>query len=136
MQPYRNGAYIAFGWLCVALGAVGAVLPLLPTTVFLLIAAWAFAKGSPRLHGWLMGHPALGPYIRDWQDYGRIPRRAKALAIVMIGISAAWLTFGMELELWVLAAALTTLACVVVFILTRPSDAIPRSKRSKETAGL
>lgn len=122
MQYYRNWLLIAFGWFCVALGAIGAVLPLMPTTVFLLMAAWAFAKGSPRLHGWLTSHPQLGPYIIDWERYGRIPRRAKVVAVCMICLSASWITFGMELPLWLLTGTLAVLAGVVIFILTRPSE--------------
>ena len=59
--------YIAIGCVMVALGVVGIFLPLLPTTPFLLVAVWAFARSSPRLEAWLIHHPKLGPPLRDWR---------------------------------------------------------------------
>jgi hypothetical protein len=71
----RTGRYvlIAFGWLCVAIGLVGIVVPGLSTTVFLLIAAWAFSRSSPRFQEWLVEHPRLGPPVQAWRDRGAFP---------------------------------------------------------------
>ena len=122
-MAYRNIFLIAFGWICVGLGIVGAVLPVMPSTVFLLIAAWAFAKGSPRLHGWLLDHPRLGSYIRDWELYGAIPLRGKITALVMISLSASWMVFFSALPAIAIGGTLSVLACVLIFIFTRPSAA-------------
>lgn len=77
-------AYLAAGFLALAIGIVGVVVPLLPTTPFLLLAAWCFARSSERFLAWLLGHPRLGPPIRDWRDHGVIRPGAKLLATAMI----------------------------------------------------
>ena len=72
------------GYLFVALGIVGIVLPGLPTTPFLLLASWAFMKGAPELHEKLLAHPKLGPFLKDWEAGKGIPKRAKVTAITMM----------------------------------------------------
>ncbi len=78
MRPF----YILAGGLSLALGGVGVVMPLLPTTPFVLLGAACFAKGSPRLHGWLERHALFGPIISNWQREGAIAPRAKSIAVV------------------------------------------------------
>ncbi len=90
----RKTGYLLLGWCCIALGVAGAFLPLLPTTVFLLIAAWAFARSSQRWHEWLHTHPRFGPALACWQRHRAMPRRAKVAAFVTLAISyafTAWL---------------------------------------------
>ncbi|WP_341666860.1 YbaN family protein [Alcaligenes sp. SDU_A2] len=85
---------LAAGLLCVALAVAGTVLPLLPTTPFALLAAWCFARSSPRFHRWLLEHRWLGPYLRNWQDGRGLTRRAKQRALVLLWLSlalSAWL---------------------------------------------
>ena len=84
-QDAMRFLWSVFGVACVGLGALGIVLPLLPTTPFLLLAAFAFGKSSPRLHHWIMTHPRLGPPLHNWKAHGAIGRRAKAMAISMMG---------------------------------------------------
>jgi hypothetical protein len=64
----KSRAYITSGFICVALGVAGIPLPLLPTTPFLLLAAFCFARGSQRWHHWLLTHPTLSPYILAFRD--------------------------------------------------------------------
>lgn len=78
---------ITTGMVAVGLGIVGVVLPVLPTTPFLLVAAACFARSSDRLYERLLANPGFGPYIREWRQYRSIPRRAKFSAIVLIVIS-------------------------------------------------
>src|SRR6187455_1770466 len=76
--------YIACGIVCVALAFVGIFLPLLPTTPFILLAAFFFSKGSQRMHSWLTHHPQFGQMIQDWEKHRVIRPRAKLVASIMI----------------------------------------------------
>jgi hypothetical protein len=114
-----RASWLAVGWLAVACGVAGIVLPLVPTTPFLLVAAYAFARSSPRLHAWLLAHPQLGPPIESWQAHGAISRSAKTTAIVVMGVTlfASWMLGVPGWVLWVQAAVM---AATATFILTRP----------------
>lgn len=79
-----RGAYVLAGHGCVALGVIGVFVPLMPTTIFLLLAAAAYARGSDRFYQWLLWHPRLGPYIRDFRERGGMSRSAKVTAISML----------------------------------------------------
>jgi hypothetical protein len=116
---------IKFLWLLagltsVAIGAVGLVVPLLPTTPFLLVSAFAFARSSERLHSWLREHRSFGPLIDNWHRDGSIDRKVKRIAIVFILLTpvVTWL-FGVPL--WVIACQVAVLSAAAIFILTRPS---------------
>lgn len=82
-----RGLFVALGVFALALGVAGIVLPVLPTTPFVLLAAACFARGSPRFHGWLLNHPLFGPIIVEWQEYGSIPWRTKITALVLMSIT-------------------------------------------------
>jgi hypothetical protein len=114
----------SLGVLALALGIVGVFLPLLPTTVFLLIALWAFSRSSPRFHRWLYDHPRLGPPLRAWHRHRVISPGAKAAAV---GLMAAGLLFAgsvLQTEGWALAISAAVLVPVGAFILAQRS-AIP-----------
>jgi uncharacterized membrane protein YbaN (DUF454 family) len=123
--------WIGIGWTCVGLGLAGAVLPLVPTTPFLLVAAWAFARSSRRFHAWLLRHPQLGRPILDWRRHGVVRPRAKALGVLVmiIGIGGTLL---LGAPGWVLAAQVAVLALVALFLLTRPSH--PPGRRTTKRA--
>ncbi len=78
------------GSVCVVLAIFGVFLPLLPTTPFLLLASACFARGSERLHGWLLRNKTFGPLIADFEQGRGIPRRAKVMALTMLWLSLAW----------------------------------------------
>jgi uncharacterized membrane protein YbaN (DUF454 family) len=78
------------GTVALVLGIIGAFLPLLPTTPFLLLASACYARGSTRLHGWLLGSRVFGPTIRNFEAGKGIPRRAKITAIALLWLSLAW----------------------------------------------
>ena len=106
---------IIIGWLAVALGTLGVFLPLLPTTPFILLAAWCFARSSPRFHRWLLYRSWFGGYLRHWQEYRAMPPGAKPRAVAMI-----LLTFAISLWLvnltWVRILLLIILTCLLIFM--------------------
>lgn len=112
--------WLVAGLLFVAIGAIGVVLPLLPTTPFLLLAGWCFAKSSPRLHDWLMSHQTFGPLIRNWELYGSIDRRSKLIAMVVIVLTPL-VTIAIGVSGWALASQIVVLAAAATFVLTRPN---------------
>lgn len=87
MRRFSRPILILCGWLCVALGFIGIFLPVLPTTIFLIIAASCFVRSSERLHGWLIAHPLLGPYIRDYLSGKGMPLRAKVVALTLMWVA-------------------------------------------------
>ncbi len=111
--------YFFIGISSLILGIIGAFLPVMPTTVFILIAAWAFAKSSDRLHQALLNHPKTGPAIRAWRCNQCIPRPAKMAAVISMLVSwiIVWLTTD-----WIISLIVgVILIMVMTFILTRPS---------------
>nr|WP_272492707.1 YbaN family protein [Pseudomonas sp. TMW22091] len=106
----------AIGWLSVTLGVIGIFLPVLPTTPFLLLAAACFARSSPRFYQWLVDHPRLGPWIRDYLDGNGIPLKGKVYAIGLM-----WLSIGLSCYLvpllWARGFMLTSAVCVTIYIL-------------------
>jgi uncharacterized membrane protein YbaN (DUF454 family) len=111
--------YFATGMIATGLAVLGAVLPLLPTTPFLLVAAWAFARSSPRLEAWLIDHARFGPLIADWRRERAIARRVKRLsATVMLATLVLGALVG--LPAFVLALQAVIFAAVSLFLWTRP----------------
>ncbi len=107
------------GWLAVLLGTLGIVLPLLPTTPFILLAAWCFARSSPRFHHWLLWRSWFGHYLRYWQLHHALPPGARGKAIFLMVI-----TFSVSLWLvklfWLRLLLIAMLAVLVIFMLRLP----------------
>ena len=74
---------LTLGWICVSLGFIGIFVPGLPTTIFLIIALWAFTKSSKKLSFWLLNHKHFGPILRNWQEHKVVPLRAKILMVIL-----------------------------------------------------
>lgn len=111
--------WLALGGLFLGLGLLGVVLPVLPTTPFLLLAAGCFARSSPRLHGWLLGHPIFGPPIQNWEENGAISRRAKQMAVG--SMAAVWgVSIFAGLPWSALIVQTVLIAIGAGFVLTRP----------------
>ena len=119
MIGLKKTLWLVAGLLCLALGLIGVVLPILPTTPFMLLAAFFFAKSSRRLHNWLVTHPQFGPSIRNWHQHGAISKRAKIAAILtMIVVLLLGLYFGLKPIVLIIQAVV--MAGSATFILTRP----------------
>jgi len=112
-------AYVSLG-----VGIVGIFVPGLPTTVFVLISAWAAARGSEKLHRWLRGHPRFGPAIRDWQAHGAVSRRAKWMATATMTVCAIVLLQVMlrfpAHRWWMTALPIACMAIVAAWLWRRP----------------
>lgn len=127
--------WLLLGLLSTGLGIAGAVLPLVPATPFLLVAAFAFARSAPRFHVWLISNRHLGPLIVDWQQHRSIDRKVKVTALAAMGAALA-LTWLAGVAPWILAIQAVVLAGSATFILTRPDGpesgpgGAPRARRS------
>ena len=111
--------YLGVGFGALGLGTLGLFLPLLPTTVFVLLAAWAFARSSPRFHAWLLGHRTFGPLLHHWQVERGLTRRSKRVAVLSILISFAVSILLIREPLWLVGALLVLMLTLVVYIWTR-----------------
>jgi len=113
----RRWMLVIAGCVSLLLGLIGAVLPGLPTTPFVLLAAACFAKASPRLHRWLIQHRWLGPMVRDWEAHHSLPLRIKWLATsvmtLMVSLSAWQLANKPLAQMGVIGAGLV--GCLVVW---------------------
>jgi uncharacterized membrane protein YbaN (DUF454 family) len=123
VPAHRRWLMVALGWIFFALGLVGLLLPLVPTTPFMLLALWAFSIGSKRFHRWLYHHRIFGPPLQRWKRDRVIPRWAKVLALgSMTGsLLLAWL--GTDAPWYGLLAMATVMAAGAVYVLRCPSRA-------------
>lgn len=128
----RRFVYLGMGWVCVALGFAGVWVPLLPTTIFLIIAAWAFARSSPELRQWLLTHPRFGPSLTNWFDHGMISPRAKASAATLMAVSYVILWLTSDIGMIGLASVGAILAACAAFVLTRPQPEISGAADGKD----
>jgi uncharacterized protein len=117
--------WIAAGFVCVALGFIGAVVPVMPSTVFFVMAAWCFTRGSERWLAWLLALPTVGPLVRDFRAGKGMPARAKLIAVGM-------LCLGVSFSVWQLQSIYPRVGVVALgavgvwFILTRiPTQLLP-----------
>ena len=116
--------WIAVGLVLTGVGIVGVILPVMPGTIFLILAAACFARGSPRLEAWLLNHPRLGPTVVAWRRDGAIPVKAKAMAfagmalsIVLVSLSGA-----PPIAIW---STVAFVAAGALYVGTRPSRPKP-----------
>ena len=111
---------ISLGWLCVGLGFVGVFVPGIPTTIFLIIALWAFTKSSEKLRHWLLNHKRFGPILSNWQEHKVVPRRAKILMVVLMSL-AVILFFYSSQSLILTIGLIIILVSVAIYVISLPS---------------
>lgn len=117
-RPWRR-TWLTAGCLCLMLGTIGIVLPLLPTVDFYVMAAWCFGRGSRRWERWLLNHPRIGPLVRDWRADRSVPLKAKWLATLSMSASCVWAAHAMPAHLaWIPALACLGVGC---YLWTRPT---------------
>lgn len=106
----RKWLWRTLGLFFVGCAYIGAIVPGIPTTTFVALALWCFAKSSPELHAWLYNHPVFGKYIQDWTNKRIYPTRAK---FIMLGCCAA--SFSWLLYIHLKPAGLISVACFMIF---------------------
>jgi uncharacterized membrane protein YbaN (DUF454 family) len=121
-------AWFGTGLLLVALGVIGAMLPLMPTTIFIILAAGCFARSSPRLEAWLLDHPRFGPTLRAWRAEGAIPRRGKIAACIGIATGYGLFWWSLRPGLIVDLGVAVILAGCAAFVVSRPTPANERGR--------
>jgi len=120
--PRRYGL-LALGWTSVGVGILGMVLPVLPTTCFLLLAGACFAKSSPRASHWLMTNRLFGRYLSDYREAGVIPLRVKAVSLAVLWITISATVIAVD-NVWVRATVLLVAIIVTAHVATTASRRI------------
>lgn len=123
MDEHPSGAvrwlWLAVAYVALALGALGVLLPGLPTTPFVLLAAFAAARGSRKLHQWLHAHRLFGPLLADWEHYGAVSLRARRVAWATMAVFAVVLVLTAP-RWWMAAIPIVIMAIVAVWLGRRP----------------
>mgnify|MGYP002356036958 CR=1 FL=1 len=135
--PPRRHAGLRWLWVsaacaCLALGAIGVVLPGLPTVPFILLASFCAARGSARLHAWLRGHRRFGPMIVAWETHGAVSRRAKWLASVMMTLCSLLMWWSPS-PTWAWALGTGIMAVTGTWLWLRPE---PEPRPGTDASGL
>ena len=111
---------ISLGLLCVGLGFVGVFVPGIPTTIFLIIALWAFTKSSEKLRYWLLNHKRFGPILNNWQEHKVVPRRAKILMVVLMSLAVILFYYSSQ-SLILTIGLIIILVSVAIYVISLPS---------------
>lgn len=119
-RSWKRWPYLVLAGISIALGFLGIVIPGLPTTPFLLLAAWAAARSSPRLHAWLHQHRWFGPPLRHWETQRAVATRSKLVAVLLL--MASWVLLAWKTDGWLVPSVTGTLfVAVALFLSTRPT---------------
>ncbi|MDX1966979.1 MAG: YbaN family protein [Planctomycetaceae bacterium] len=133
-----RGLYFLGGAVALGLGLAGIVLPLLPTTPFLLLSSYCFVRSSPAAHRWLLSHRWFGPYLRDWELHRGVRRSVKLVAVssVALVVLSTWVLSDSSVVLRTAVTGLAAVGLVVVWRLpvTRGEEAdVPAARPAAES---
>ena len=121
MKPLNKYLFLSIGLICMALGFLGVFLPILPTTPFMILAAFCFSKSSRRLHNWLLERPHIGKLILDWQNDGVIRKKAKVASTLVIVPLFSYTLIFVQVSIFVKVLLVLIGLGVLCFIWSRPS---------------
>ena len=121
MKPLNKYLFLSIGLICMALGFLGVFLPILPTTPFMILAAFCFSKSSRRLHNWLLERPHIGKLILDWQNDGVIRKKAKVASTLVIVPLFSYTLIFVQVSVFVKVLVVLIGLGVLCFIWSRPS---------------
>ncbi|MCI0998623.1 MULTISPECIES: YbaN family protein [Brucella/Ochrobactrum group] len=118
----KRALYLVLGFVMLALGIIGAVLPVMPTTIFIILAAWFFARSSPKLEARLLADPRFGPLIVKWRDRGAIPPKAKLYACLGMLVGYGFFWWGAHPGPLLAIAVTIFMLGSAAYVLSRPSE--------------
>jgi uncharacterized membrane protein YbaN (DUF454 family) len=117
----RRGLFLGLGIMLVVIGIIGLFLPVMPTTVFMILAAACFAKSNRRLENWLVNHRHFGPHIREWRTHKSIRLSVKVFAIALMAGSILFSILVLQLPRWAIVTALAMGAAMITLLLWIPT---------------
>ena len=113
--------YLSLGWVCVGLAFIGIFIPGIPTTPFLIVALWAFAKSSKKFHKWLLNHKRFGPILQNWESHKVVPKNAKITMVVLQILAVIILYWSTKSMLYAGMLAIL-LIFVAIYVISLPSS--------------
>jgi uncharacterized membrane protein YbaN (DUF454 family) len=108
----HKGIFFLLGWICLIMAYIGVIVPGIPFSIFLVVAAYCFAKSSPQMHTWIYSHPRFGPFLTNWTEKKVFPRKMKYLMIVTMSITVVFLWLTAPLKGVILSALFMFLVAV------------------------
>lgn len=121
LDKAKRAGNLVLGFAMLALGVIGAFLPVLPTTIFLILAAWFFGRSSPRLEAWMLSHPRFGPSLVQWREQGAVPRTAKIMACAGMAAGYAVFWYTVRPQPWLALTVAGFMAAAALYVTTRPA---------------
>ncbi|MGB0467046.1 MAG: YbaN family protein [Pontibacterium sp.] len=117
--------YLILGLICLLAGFIGIFLPLLPTTPFVLLAAYCFSRSSERLHQKLLSHRIFGPIVDEWEQHGVIPLKVKCFSSTMMLVMVSYPLIYRDFSPWLKMAVVAVVLVALFYVWSRPSNPVP-----------